>query len=110
MGPHTSNHKLLICCSHLASGGKKVTQAAVHLLQLGDQAPQVALGALREEFLRDGGKKRLGVTMGPSPGPAHFSKPRQQLQTLPSRQAPQEQAPDSQHWFCSSPAASGAPA
>lgn len=35
-----------VCC--LASSGKKVTQAAVHLLQLGDQAPQVALATFRE--------------------------------------------------------------
>lgn len=83
MGPHTNNHKLLICCSHLASGGKKVTQAAVHLLQLGDQAPQVALGALREEFLRDGGKKRLGLPWGQvqvqptSPNPDSCSRPSQ---------------------------------
>lgn len=57
---HADNHKLLICSSHLASGGKEVTQAAVHLLQLGDQASQVALATLREEVLRNREEEEAG--------------------------------------------------
>lgn len=48
-----------MCCSHLASSGKKVTQAAVHLLQLGDQVPQVALATFRE-ILQDGEEEARG--------------------------------------------------
>ena len=71
-----------MCCSHLASSGKKVTQAAVHLLQLGDQAPQVALATFRE-ILQDGEEEDAGGYHGASSGassrssqlPALFFKP-----------------------------------
>lgn len=76
-----------MCCSHLAGGGKEVTQAAVHLLQLGDQAPQVALATLREEFLGSGRKKRLRVTVGLAPGPdkSQPSSPNPQRNPRPSQ-------------------------
>jgi len=61
MDAHASVHVLLLCCSHLAGGGKELAQAAVHLLQLGDQEPQVALTALWEEFLQDGEEEEAGA-------------------------------------------------
>lgn len=76
---HANNHKVLMWCSYLASGGQEVTQAAVYLLQLGDQAPQLALAALRGKVLGDGEEEQAGGYYGAgsrsSQVPGHLSKP-----------------------------------
>ena len=51
-----------------------------------------------------------GASSRSSQAPDRFFKPTEQPQAHPSRWAPQEQVPDSQHWSCSSPGASGVPA